>query len=174
MSRFLRGAGLAVTLAVASASSSVRAGPPDPGVQTPGTRHPFTCCDRHSLTRVLKEYLDLHQSLHDAEEATHRPSGQCYALSGVLKNAVADSGLTPDERELARQMLADVDRVKDGRIGLVRAQFDTLSQSMVRLALAHQPGRYQVAEAACDSGGSWLQDGETLESPYGNDCGRWR
>ncbi len=145
---------------------------PPPVAQGIGERHPITCCDTRTVSRVVEEYLDLQDALH--HETSLQPAAETYALRGVLKAAAKDAGLPAAEREIIGELVDSLDAIKDGDLDQVRGGFPTISRHVVFLALAHQGGRMELAEAWCDEG-PWLQRGEELASPWvDKDCGRWR
>ncbi len=138
----------------------------------PGERHPFTCCDTHSVQRVLEEYLDLHQALHT--ESHTKPAAQTYALQGVLKAAIKDTALPVDQRAIIGQLVTSLDSVKDGDLEQIRAEFAGISRHMLFLCFSHQGGGVEIAEAWCEDR-PWLQRGEELQSPWEDKrCGEWR
>lgn len=149
--------------------------PPEEVVQAPqgpGERHPFTCCDTHSVNRVLEEYLDLHQALYS--EAETQPAGETYALQGVLKAAAKDTALPADERAIIGELVTSLDSVKNGDLEEIRAEFPAISRHVLFLSFSHQGGSLEIAEASCEDR-PWLQQGEELQSPWTDkSCGKWR
>jgi hypothetical protein len=129
----------------------------------------FLCCDSPSMQRVLDKYLNLQEAL--AGKGAHQTSSYAHAMLNALRGASTGSG---GERDLVADMTGLLDRVKNGDAKAVRSIFDDLSRSMIALALRHEGGSIEVAEASC-AAGPWLQrDTRSVQSPWGRRCGTWQ
>ena len=141
-----------------------RAAASEHGAQT------FLCCDSGSIQRVLEKYLNLHEALSNKSNK-HPVSSRAHALSTALRTATRGGA---GEAELIDDMNAMVVRVRDGNAKQIRTIFADLSRSMIALALRHEGGSIQVAQAECAAEGPWLQrDTKKPQSPWGHRCGGW-
>ncbi len=131
----------------------------------------FVCCDDSRITRVVEAYLGVHESLlGDASDKRAREAMK--VLSPLLRDR---SGLSTPDRTAVQALQKLVDAAKNKSVGAIREAFDPISRQVIFLALRHQGGKTEVAEAWCPQVGPWLQaDVTKIASPYGETCGRWR
>lgn len=124
----------------------------------------FRCCDEGGVTRVVESLVKLHAAVSAGD------AGLTAALDGV-RAEVARMGTV--EADLGARMRELLDRSRGRTPTSVRDAFRALAPFGVLLALRHEGGALQVAEAGC-GGVTWLQRPDRPPTLPGCSGATWR
>ncbi len=119
----------------------------DPAVREEPTT--FRCCDDATVTRVVEAMVRLHGALAGGE-------GNLSPFVDALGVEARKLSLAGADGSLALRLNEAVARIRPRTPGSALTGFRTLGPLGVLLALSHEGGALEVAEAGCD-GWTWLQ-----------------
>jgi hypothetical protein len=124
----------------------------------------FRCCDDAGVTRVVEALVKLHGAVVAGDDG----------LVAALDSVRAEVGrLGAAESEVAGRMRALLDRGRARTPAAVRDAFRALAPFGVLLALRHEGGALEVAEAGC-GGLTWLQRPDRSPAMPGCAGAQWR